>query len=225
MFRASRWLRQATSRASSIKSPTRRAARVSPRTTSGSGATRSVHCGGTAHTVCSSIASNSLFPDALHRSPAHTSGRPRWGWKGCVISTRRVAGTEAPAFCVAAQAALPGSVSLVADGGDAGDAARGASVAAPDRGRRSAGHRCRPSVAAPGEGLTGTTRRNLRSSARLATLPRRGHAADVSRPPDHPRRSGVSAHRARDAAAPQPARPVVRRLRRLAVAATERAAV
>ena len=109
-IRESRWPRRATKRASSTRSRTRRAARAVPRTTSGSGATRSVHCTGTAHTVSSSIASNSRRPAALQRSPTHTNGWPRWGWNGCVIWTRRFADPATPAFCLAVQA--PGAGAL-----------------------------------------------------------------------------------------------------------------
>src|SRR5436309_870646 len=67
--------------------------------------------------------------------------------------------------------------------------------------------------------------RNLRSTARVATLPRRGHRAAVPRPLDHALRRRGRARVDRDAATAQPKGIVLRRLRRLAVAATERAAV
>src|SRR5919106_4284930 len=71
----------------------------------------------------------------------------------------------------------------------------------------------------------GSGTRNLRSMARVATLPGRGRGADVPGPPDHRRGRDVRARADRDAGAPEPARPVPRRLRGVAVDATERAAV
>ena len=97
-------LRRATSRASSIRSATRKSARPSPMTSSGSGATRSVHCRGTEQMVVSSTCSKSRMPYALYRSATQTSCCPLRGWNGCVTRTRRVAVTVESAFWVELQA-------------------------------------------------------------------------------------------------------------------------
>jgi len=55
----------ATSSASSIKSATRKSARPPPMTTSGSGETMSVHCGGTEQTILSWTCSKSRLPNRL----------------------------------------------------------------------------------------------------------------------------------------------------------------
>ena len=110
----SRLLRRATSRSSATRSATRRSARPFPITISGSGATRSVQCSGTAQTVSSSIASKSRLPYRLDRSATHTNGCPRYGWNGWVIRTTRVDTTEETAFRVELQAIVQRAVWLVA---------------------------------------------------------------------------------------------------------------
>jgi len=95
--------RLATSRASSIKSETRKRERSSPMTISGSGATRSVHCGGTEQTVSASTCSKSRLPYRLYRSPTQVSCRPLSGWNGCVTRTRRFEVTGASAFRIELQ--------------------------------------------------------------------------------------------------------------------------
>src|SRR5207237_1116444 len=57
-----RLLSSSTSFASSSKSATRKSARCPPMTISGSGGTRSVHCGGIERTVTSSTRSRRRFP-------------------------------------------------------------------------------------------------------------------------------------------------------------------
>ena len=96
---------RSTSRASSTRSATRNSARFSPRTISGSGATRSVHCGGTEQTVSSSTRSSRRLPYRLYRSATHTNSRPLSGWNGCVTRTRPVTATESPAFWIELQTA------------------------------------------------------------------------------------------------------------------------
>lgn len=105
-----------TSRASSIKSSRRNRARPSPMTTSGSGATRSVHCRGMERTWPSTSSSNRV-PERLYRSPMRTNCRPLNGWNGCVTRTRLVLGATPPAFWLELQAAFARSLSLVAEEG------------------------------------------------------------------------------------------------------------
>ena len=96
--------RRATSRPSSTKSMNRNGARPCPKTTSGSGETMSVHCGGTEHMAPSSTCSKSRLPDRLWRSPTQTSCRPLNGWKGWVMWTRCAEAAAMSAFRVGLQA-------------------------------------------------------------------------------------------------------------------------
>jgi hypothetical protein len=118
--------RRVTRLESSIKSTIRKSARPCPITTSGSGATASVHCDGTEQTVLSSTRSNRRLPDRLYRSPTQTSCRPPNGWNGCVIRTSCVETAEKPAFRGELQAAGARPVHLA------------------DPGRRSGGDQRRP---------------------------------------------------------------------------------
>jgi hypothetical protein len=130
--------------------------------------------------VCSSIVSNSRRPDALHRSPTHTSCRPRWGWKGCVISTRRVVGTEAPAFCVAAQAIGARDLPSADPAGGRSTPRRGRcrGVGPDARGRGPAGRRP-PGAVAPAALRAGDGR--SRRSVAVEAPPPQGRAAAAGR--------------------------------------------
>src|SRR5712664_1677598 len=72
-------------------------------TISGSGSTRSVHCGGTDHTVASSTCSKRRSPYRLYRLPTQGSCRPNNGWNGCVTRTNCRAASEESAFSVEVQ--------------------------------------------------------------------------------------------------------------------------
>jgi hypothetical protein len=119
--------------ASSIRSTVRKSARPRAMTTSGSGPTRSVHCGGTDHTVTPSSCSKTRSPYRLYRLPTQGSCRPNSGWNGCVTRTNCNDRLEESAFSVEVQAAREGSLRLaagqrrkcVADGGTVIDVARG----------------------------------------------------------------------------------------------------
>ncbi len=106
--------KRATSRSSATRSATRKKARRSPMTTSGSGAIRSVHCGGTEQNVLSSTCSRSRLPYRLNRSPAQTNDCPLSGWNGCVTRTRRFDGMEESAFWAELQTYVSWQVSLLA---------------------------------------------------------------------------------------------------------------
>src|ERR1700683_2583834 len=69
-------------------------------TISGSGLTRSVHCGGTDHTVAPSPCSKRRSPYRLYRLPTQGSCRPNNGWNGCVTRTNCRAVSEESAFSV-----------------------------------------------------------------------------------------------------------------------------
>jgi hypothetical protein len=142
-----------TSRTSSRRSATRKSARCPPITISGSGAMRSVHCGGTEQTVASSTCNTSRLPDRLYRSPTHASSWPLRGWNGCVMRTRRGATLAPPAFWSELQTPLPRPVSLVADRG------------------QSPGHALRPTSEYP---LMERPSRAGRTRPRLAARPLRG---------------------------------------------------
>ena len=73
-------------------------------TISGSGLTRSVHCGGTDHTVAPSPCSKRRSPYRLYRLPTQGSCRPNNGWNGCVTRTNCRAASEESAFSVEVQA-------------------------------------------------------------------------------------------------------------------------
>ena len=96
--------RRFTRPASSIRSTARKSARPRPMTTSGSGPTRSVHCGGTDHTVAPSSCSKRRSPYRLYRLPIQVSRRPNNGWNGCVTRTNCSDGLEKSAFSVEIQA-------------------------------------------------------------------------------------------------------------------------
>src|SRR6266581_3501600 len=89
-----------TSVSSATRSATRRSARPRPSTISGSGATRSVHCRGTAHTSSWATESRSRIQYRFDRSATQANCCPPYGWNGWVMRTRRVDGIEEPAFCV-----------------------------------------------------------------------------------------------------------------------------
>src|SRR5271167_458390 len=71
---------------------------------SGSGLTRSVHCGGTDHTVAPSPCNKRRSPYRLYRLPTQGSCRPNNGWNGCVTRTNCCAASEESAFSVEVQA-------------------------------------------------------------------------------------------------------------------------
>ena len=98
--------------ASSIRSTARKSARPRPMTTSGSGPTRSVHCGGTDHTVAPSSCSKRRSPYRLYRLPTQGSCRPNSGWKGCVTCTNCGDRLEESAFSVEIQATAARPVHL-----------------------------------------------------------------------------------------------------------------
>jgi hypothetical protein len=104
--------RRFTRPASSIRSTARKSARPRPMTTSGSGPTRSVHCGGTDHTVAPSSCSKRRSPYRLYRLPIQVSRRPNNGWNGCVTRTNCRAASEESAFSVEVQAFGPRQVHL-----------------------------------------------------------------------------------------------------------------
>jgi len=72
-------LSRSTKHARSNRSATRNSARCPPRMISESGATTSVHCGGTEQTDPSSVSSSRVIPQRLHRSPTQGSCRPLSG--------------------------------------------------------------------------------------------------------------------------------------------------
>src|SRR5258707_11083110 len=84
-------------------------------TTSGSGPTRSVHCGGTDHTVAPSSCSKRRSPYRLYRLPTQGSCRPNNGWNGCVTRTNCSDGLEESAFSVEVQAVGARAICLAAD--------------------------------------------------------------------------------------------------------------
>src|ERR1700756_186470 len=86
-------------------------------TISGSGLTRSVHCGGTDHTVAMSPCSNRRSPYRLYRLPTQGSCRPNNGWNGCVTRTNCRAASEESAFSVEVQAAGARPLHLAASDG------------------------------------------------------------------------------------------------------------
>src|SRR6266478_152501 len=96
-------------------------------TISGSGPTRSVHCGGTDHTVASSTCSKRRSPYRLYRLPTQGSCRPNNGWNGCVTRTNCRATSEESAFSVEVQAFGPRQVYLAL-----GVIRRGVDLGGPD---------------------------------------------------------------------------------------------
>lgn len=126
---------RATSRARSTNSETRNSARPCPRTTSGSGATMSVHCGGTEQMALSSTHSKSRLPAGLERSPTQTSCRPPNGWKGCVMRTSLTEAEGRSAFEGELQAIGARQVSLAAGAGRLRTSEHGAIVHAAGRDR------------------------------------------------------------------------------------------
>lgn len=110
------WQRRDTILVSSSRSATRKRARPCPITTSGSGVTASVHCGGTEQTMVSSTCSNSRLPERLYRSPTQRSCRPPNGWNGCVIRTSWVGAAGRFAFRDELQAAGARPVCLAVAG-------------------------------------------------------------------------------------------------------------
>ena len=120
--------RRFTRQASSIRSTARRSARPRPMTTSGSGPIRSVHCGGTDHTVATSSCSKRRLPYRLCRLPTHGSSRPNNGWNGCVTRTNCGDGLEESAFSVEIQAVGARAICLAADARGGCDADAGAIV-------------------------------------------------------------------------------------------------
>src|SRR5882757_275898 len=84
-------------------------------TISGSGLTRSVHCGGTDHTVAPSSCSKRRSPYRLYRLPTQGSCRPNNGWNGCVTRTNCSGASEESAFSVEVQVAARGTLHLAAD--------------------------------------------------------------------------------------------------------------
>ena len=108
--------RRFTRLASAIRSTARKSARPRPITISGSGPTRSVHCGGTDHTVAPSSCSKRRSPYRLYRLPTHGSRRSNNGWNGCVTRTNCSAGFEESAFSVELQALGAGSFPVAEPG-------------------------------------------------------------------------------------------------------------
>ena len=102
--------RSVTRLARSIKSANRKSARPLPMTTSGSGETRSVHCGGMEQIVPSQARSRSLLPDRLYRSPMQGSRWSANGWKGWVMRTSRAEAVGRSAFRAELQLAGKGLV-------------------------------------------------------------------------------------------------------------------
>src|ERR1700722_247781 len=94
-------------------------------TISGSGLTRSVHCGGTDHTVAPSPCSKRRSPYRLYRLPTQGSCRPNNGWNGCITRTNCRAASEESAFSVEVQAIGPWPVCLAGNGGRRGGTDRG----------------------------------------------------------------------------------------------------
>ncbi len=119
--------RRFTRLASSIRSTARKSARPSPMITSGSGSQRSVHCGGTDHTVAPSPCNNRRLPYRLYRLPTQGSCRPNNGWNGCVTRTNCCAASEMSAFSVEVQAPGPRKVHLAL-----GVGWRGVDLSGPD---------------------------------------------------------------------------------------------
>lgn len=109
--------RRFTRLASSIRSTARRSARPCPMTISGSGLKRSVHCGGTDHTVAPSSCSKRRSPYRLYRLPTQASCRPNNGWNGCMTRTNCRAASEESAFSVEVQAARGRRLPLAEDRG------------------------------------------------------------------------------------------------------------
>src|SRR6266851_7780555 len=133
--------RRFTRLANSIRSTARKSARPRPMTTSGSGPTRSVHCGGTDHTVAPSSCSKRRSPYRLYRLPTQGSCRPNNGWNGCVTRTNCSDGLEESAFSVEVQAAGAWPLRLAPGVGWRGDDHAGATRLSARR------HRLAPSAA------------------------------------------------------------------------------
>jgi len=121
-------MRCATSSPSSSKSPRLQSAHPRPTDTSGSGASASVHCGGTEKIRPSAKRSSQSLPDRLPRLAMHTPTCPEYGWKGWVTVTRCGEAGDIPAFLIEVQAigeralhlALGEGRHCVADGGATG---------------------------------------------------------------------------------------------------------
>src|ERR1700759_2840431 len=86
-------------------------------TISGSGLTRSVHCGGTDHTVAMSTCSKRRSPYRLYRLPTQGSCCPNNGWNGCVTRTNCRAAFEESAFLVEIQETGERSFHMAVTGG------------------------------------------------------------------------------------------------------------
>src|ERR1700682_478673 len=95
-------------------------------TISGSGLARSVHCGGTDHTVAPPTRSKRRSPYRLYRLPTQGSCRPNNGWNGCVTRTNCRAASEESAFSVEVQAAGARPVPVAKRGRRCGDHLTGA---------------------------------------------------------------------------------------------------
>src|SRR5919109_649309 len=128
----------------------------------------------------------------------------------------RMSRLRRPRLLARPQAAVAGTLSLVAERGITRDGARGAPVATADHGRRPVGPRRRASVAPRAHGVTGL----LRSTPRFATLPRRGRPP-VSRARDHADRSRDDSHADRVAGGPESTGLIAAAVCALALAATE----
>lgn len=107
-------MRCATSSPSSSKSPRLQSAHPRPTDTSGSGASASVHCGGTEKIRPSAKRSSQSLPDRLPRLAIHTPTCPEYGWKGWVTVTRCGEAGDIPAFLTEVQgsAARPFSLAI-----------------------------------------------------------------------------------------------------------------
>jgi hypothetical protein len=109
--------RRFTRLASSSRSTARNSARPRAMTNSGCAPTRSVHWGGTDHTVAPSSCSKRRSPYRLYRLPTQGSCRPNNGWNGCVTRTNCSDGLGESAFSVEVQAAGEGTLHLAGDKG------------------------------------------------------------------------------------------------------------
>lgn len=127
--------RRFTRPASSIRSTVRKSARPRAMTTSGSGPTRSVHCGGTDHMVTPSSCSKTRSPYRLYRLPTQGSCRPNSGWNGCVTRTNCNDRLEESAVSVEVQATGKGPLHVAVYEGGLGHADPGATIDALGRAR------------------------------------------------------------------------------------------
>ena len=105
-------MRCATSSPSSSKSPRLQSAHPRPTDTSGSGASASVHCGGTEKIRPSAKRSSQSLPDRLPRLAMHTPTCPEYGWKGWVTVTRCGEAGDIPAFLTEVQTPREGPFRL-----------------------------------------------------------------------------------------------------------------